>query len=145
MKHTMKLTTDTAVTAAMALMAAKLTKMENKDKFAVIRALRALRPVAESYERFCNDAREKLRPDGYLTLTKRQGALTASERGELAAAMDSYNRAVGECIAEELRRELDFDCEPLSSEAFGALLDSNDFNAATMMALQDVLCGKECK
>lgn len=140
----MKLTTDTIVAAATALMGAKLTKMANADKFAVINAMRVFRPVAEAFDKFKADAREKLKPENFEAMqeqAKRYDELTEAERVDFTVAYNDYERAVKECVTDELRKEVEVDYQTISEEAFGALLDSNDFNLVTTMALQDALCG----
>lgn len=142
----MKLTTDTIVAAATALSqpSTKFTKMANADKFAVIKAMRVFRPVAEAFDKFKADAREKLKPENFEVMqeqAKRYDELTEAERVDFTVAYNDYERAVNDCVTDELRKEVEVDYQTISEEAFGALLESNDFNIVTSMALQDALCG----
>lgn len=66
--------------------------------------------------------------------------MTEEEKREVNANMEAYNADVARCIGEEASREQELEFEPLTEEAFGRLLDSNDLDISTIIVLQDVLC-----
>ncbi|WP_289755327.1 hypothetical protein [uncultured Duncaniella sp.] len=137
------LTTESIVIAHNSLKGARLTRLDTQEKFTVIRAMRALRPVASSLQEFIEDAREKLRPEDWDNIqhkAERFDTLTEEEKREVNATMEAYNADVARCIGEEASKEQELEFEPLTEEAFGRLLDSNDLDISTIIVLQDVLC-----
>lgn len=136
--------TETIVMAHNALKGAKLTKMEDAEKFAAIKAARALKPAAEDFSGLVEDAKEKLKPEGWDELKEKAGrfkSLPEEEKTAVNADLTAYNRRVEDCVKDELAKEREVEIAPLSEEAFGRLLSSNDFEMQTIMALQDALCG----
>lgn len=135
--------TETIVMAHNALKGAKLTKMEDGEKFSAIKAARVLKPAAESFTGLVEDAKEKLKPENWDELKEKAGrfnSLSGEEQAAVNAALTAYNRSVEECVKDELAKPCEVEISPLSEEAFGRLLSSNDFEMQTIMALQDALC-----
>lgn len=137
-------TTENIVIAYNSLKGAKLTRLDTSEKFTAIKAMRVLKPVAASLQGFIEDAREKLRPEGFDIIERKASAfdsLSDEEKREVNAAINTYNADVARCISEEASKEHTLDFEPMTEETFGRLLDSNDLDMSTILVLQDVLCG----
>lgn len=137
-------TTENIVIAYNSLRGAKLTRLDTAEKFTAIRAMRALKPMAASLQGFIEDAREKLRPEGFDIIERKASAfdtLSDEEKRAVNAAVNAYNADVARCISEEASREHTLEFETMTEEAFGRLLDSNDLDMSTILVLQDVLCG----
>ena len=137
-------TTENIVIAYNSLKGAKLTRLDTAEKFTAIRAMRVLKPVAASLQGFIEDAREKLRPEGFDIIERKASAfdtLSDEEKREVNAVISTYNADVARCISEEASKEHTIDFEPMTEETFGRLLDSNDLDMSTILVLQDVLCG----
>lgn len=131
------------------LNAAKLSKMENSDKFKVIRAIRAMKPIVTDFEDFQKDAQERLKGEGHDEMVEkaqqwqREGektTLTIEERTAVNEYLNGYNKRIMECVKTEAEKEHELQVESLSEEAFGKLLESNDWNANQIMTIQDFLC-----
>lgn len=137
-------TTENIVIAYNSLKGAKLTRLDTAEKFTAIKAMRVLKPVAASLQGFIEDAREKLRPEGFEIIERKASAfdsLSDEEKREVNAVISTYNADVARCISEEAAKEHTIDFEPMTEETFGRLLDSNDLDMSTILVLQDVLCG----
>lgn len=137
-------TTENIVIAYNSLKGAKLTRLDTAEKFTAIRAMRVLKPVAASLQGFIEDAREKLRPEGFDIIERKASAfdsLSDEEKWEVNAVISTYNADVARCISEEASKEHTIDFEPMTEETFGRLLYSNDLDMSTILVLQDVLCG----
>jgi hypothetical protein len=122
---------------------ASLSKMDDTGKFTIINAMRALKPVATGLKDDISDARKQLAPEDYneiLEMRYRYPLLSVEERVEVSRVERELESKVTECMSDELNREHSFEFPTMDKVAFGALLASNDFNAATMIELQDALC-----
>lgn len=128
-----------AVTAFRLINPAKLTKMESEERFAVILATRQLKKSATDFDELVKDAQEKLKPaEGFDKIVgKVQGRkeLTPSEQETL----NKYNKDVSDCVQTELDKEVELDFKPLSEDAFGRFVESNDFSVSEIMLISDVL------
>lgn len=147
----MRTTTDKAVAAFRLLNAAKTSKLEPSDHMSLIRALRPLRPVATEWDEFVKDAVKRLRPEGYDTHETEMTRLRSMPAEEQAAALKdeksrraveaekAYNEAIEECLKTELDKETELSFTPLSDEALGRLMASNDWTAEQALAVADFL------
>lgn len=127
-----------AVTAYRLINPAKLTKMETAERFAVILATRQLKKVATDFDELVKDAQEKLKPEGFDAIVEKvQGKkeLTFSEQETL----NKYNKDVTDCVQTELDKEVEFDFKPLSEDALGRFVESNDFSVSEIMLIGDVI------
>lgn len=127
-----------AVTAFRLINPAKLTKMETEERFAVILATRQLKKVATDFDELVKDAQEKLKPEGFDKIVEKvQGKkeLTSSEQETLK----KYNKDVTDCVQTELDKEVEFDFKPLSEDALGRFVESNDFSVSEIMLIGDVI------
>lgn len=127
-----------AVTAYRLINPAKLTKMETEERFAVILATRQLKKVATDFDELVKDAQEKLKPEGFDAIVEKvQGKkeLTSSEQETL----NKYNKDVTDCVQTELDKEVEFDFNPLSEDALGRFVESNDFSVSEIMLIGDVI------
>lgn len=141
MKKTM--TVEVAVKAYNALKDAKVTKMEAAEKIAVVKAVRALKAEATALADFEETAREKLKPEGFdeaVEKAKDFDSLPTEEKIEVNKVLMAYNEAMAKGMKEEHERETEVELEPLTEDALGRLVDSNDFAVDAIMAVQDALC-----
>lgn len=135
-----KKTTDQVVTAYRLINSARLSKMEDAEKFALIKAARRLKGVSNDFEELLKDAQEKLKPDGFDGIIRKVQAkeeLTGVESEKLR----KYNTDVQACVQGELEKEVELDFAPLTEEAIGRLIASNDFSVSEILAVEDVIGG----
>ncbi len=136
------------VTAYRTINAAKLTKMDDADKYRVIKAIREMKPIAEQFDSFVSDARERLKPEDFDAMQKKavkwqkegeQTTLTMEERIAINRFFTDYNKRVEECVKEEAEKEVSPEYGRLSEEAFEKLIGSNDWTVKEIMEVEDVL------
>ena len=152
---TKKTTIGKTVRAFRTLDGAKLSRMDTAQRFALLKALRPMKKVTSEFEDFRDDAFRRLRPEGFGEVEAAIGRLRGMPEPERSRAIadpanadavrlfDDYGREVDGCLGEEAAKETALEFEPLSDEAFGALLESNgDWAAGIAMELQDILCGE---
>lgn len=133
-------TTNQIVTAFRLINPAKLTKMENTERFALILAIRQLKKVNADFEDFLKDAQERLKPEDFDKIVSKVQAreeLTPEE----SAIINKYNRDVEDCVKDELDKEVELTFEPLSEDALGRFIASNDFSVNEILAIEDVIGG----
>lgn len=133
-----KKTTDSIVTAFRAVNNAKIGKMEDSEKFAFIKAVRQLKKVASEFDENLKDAQERLKPEGFNAMASKvqsNESLTAEE----SAALAKYNCDIDACLKEELEKEVELTFEPLSEDAIGRFIASNDFAVKEIMVITDVI------
>jgi len=157
MKKTIK--TNDILNAYNVLNSAKYGSMEDADKIKVWKIARALKPVATKFDEDSKDAAEKLKPeiDGGFdeTLQKAQEyermirdtkadmtklPMGAAEYDAFIKEFKKYNKLVGDAVKDFAEKEVKVDFEPLSEDAFGKLMASNDWNMAQVVALSEIVC-----
>lgn len=137
------------VSAYRTINVAKLSKMEDADKYKVIKAIREMKPIAEQFDSFVSDARERLKPEDFDTMQEKAAqwqkdgdatTLTMEERIELNHHFEEYNEKVQECVREESEKEIELKFARLSEEAFCKLMASNpDWDVKTAVQVEEVL------
>ena len=117
---------------------AKYSKMSDADKVKAWKACRALKSAATAFEDACKDAAQSMKPAGdYDTDLKRamqyerdrnKSDMTDEEYQSFVEKFKEYNRLVGDAVKEYGDKEVEVDFEPLTEDAFAALMASNDWN-----------------
>lgn len=133
-----KKTTNDIVTAYRLVNTAKLAKMEDAEKFALIKIVRQLKKVGTDFDDFLKDAQERLKPEKFDEIV---GKLQSKEdlTTEEQNALNKYNKNVQDCLKDELEKEVELDFEPLSEEAIGRFISSNDFSVSDILIIEDVV------
>ena len=136
---------------------AKYSKMSDDDKIKVWKITRKLKPVATKFEEDSKDAAEKLKPTEDFTerLQKAQEyermvrdkdsdlqklPMGAAEYDQFIKEFKDYNEVVGKAIKEFSDKEVEVDFEPLSEDAFGKLMASNDWTMEQVTTAGDFVC-----
>lgn len=153
-----KFKTEALHEAYMILSAARFTKLSDTDKIKVWKIARALKPIAEKYDDDNKSAAETLKPKDcdfdatyakvreYESLMRNGGDMSKAPMG--AAEHDAfiknvwqpYNKLVADAIKPIGEAEVEVEIEPLTEEAFGLLMSSNnDWVMATVIALAEII------
>lgn len=135
---------------------AKYSKMDDADKIKAWKALRALKPIAQKFDEDSKDAAEKLRPTEDFTerLQKAQeyerllnlheptiDIMTTADYEAFLKEFQQYNKLVGDAVKEFAAKEVEFDFEPLTEEAIGKLMASNEgWTLEQVNTISDFLC-----
>ena len=149
MKKTMK--TSVVLDAFNVLNTAKYTKLDDADKIKVWKIARAMKPIATKFEEDNKDAAEKMKPEGfdeklqnaqeYERVVKNPNEdasnlkMGAAEYEKFISELKSYNKLVGDAVKEYAEKECEISFEPLSEDAFGKLMASNEWTMEQVMQL----------
>lgn len=147
--------TKQALSAYHVLSAAKYTKMEDEDKIKVWKITRALKPIAEKFEDDSKDASEKFIPSEsfHSDFQKAQeferilnakedlskAPFTVEEYNKFIQVFQKYNSLVEAAIKEYGDKEVELDFDPLSEDAFGKLMTSNEWTLKDSVDLGDII------
>ena len=153
----MKLSTDQIYKAFYVLMQAKYGKLDNEEKIKVWKIARAMKPIAEKFREDSEDAQEKMKPtdDFDQQLMKAQEyereihktdfdatklPMGAAEYGKFVEEFKAYQKLVNETIKEFAEKEVTVEFEPLTEDAFGKLMASNDWTLEQVATLGEIIC-----
>lgn len=127
---------------------AKYGKLDDADKIKVWKIARALKPIATKFDDDTKDAAEKFKPEGFdekfakaqqYEKDKNEGKkdLPMPEKDyiEFVGELRSYNQLVSNAVNENLGKECEISFEPISEDAFGKLMASNEWTMEQVMQL----------
>ena len=137
-----ELKTKRIIEAFKTLDSSKYQKLSDDDKIKAWKIIRALKPIALEYEEAIEDAKTRLVPsDDYemkfqkaqlYERMKKEGknALPMSEEeyNAFVPVFKSYMELLAKAINDGLKEVRSIEFEPLSEEAFGKLMASNDWS-----------------
>lgn len=129
-----KTTVENAVIVHRILLKAKFAKMKDGDQFNILRIRRQIKKVAEDYDDFLKDVREKLQPEGYNLLQTKENP-TPEERTTIL----EVERKVNSCMEPELKKEIELDFTPVSEECMKGFIESNDFTIGEIGEVFDLI------
>ena len=135
---------------------AKYGSMEDSDKIKVWKIARALKPVATKFEEDNKDAAEKFKPKDadfdeklanaqeFERLRNTGGDMKTAKMGiaqyeEFIAKFSEYNNLVRKAVEEFANKEIEVEFEPLSDDAFGKLMASNEWDIAQTMKIEIIV------
>ncbi len=152
-----KIKTGKVLDAYRIISGAKYTKMDDADKIKVWKIARALKPVADNFEDDSKDAAEKFKPEGFADnlqkaqeferITKEKDfdasklPMGVAEYNEFIKKLQDYNRLVGEAVKEFADKEVEIEFEPLSEDAFGKLMASNEWTMEQTVEIGMLIVG----
>lgn len=136
---------------------AKYGKMEDADKIKVWKITRALKPIATKFDEDSKDAAEKFKQDIDGFDEKFQKAQEYERlRGEKQPTIDimttadyndfvenvfkPYQKTIEKAVKEFADKEVEIDFEPITEDAFGKLMASNEWTMAQVTILGDFIC-----
>jgi hypothetical protein len=149
-----KIKTSDVLVAYNILSGSRYSNLSDVDKIKVWKIAREMKPIATKFEEDAKDASEKFRPEGdynemlqkaqdYERIirnnSKEETPISDKEYKEFVEGFKSYQNLVNAAINEFANKEVEFNFEPLSEEAFGKLMSSNDWTIDQSMTLGDIL------
>ena len=155
---TKKIKTSEILAAYNVLNTAKYGSMEDADKIKVWKITRTLKPIATKFDEDSKDAAEKFKPkdnDFDDTLQKAQEyeriirdpkadtkklPMGAAEYDAFIEKFKEYNKLVGKAVEDFANKEVKVSFEPLSDDAFGKLMASNEWTMGQAVALSEIIC-----
>lgn len=133
---------------------ASYKRLDDEDKVRLWKIARQLKPVATQFEADSKDAAEKMK-EGYEGFDEQLAAAKAYEEakksgGELPITDEEYRRFISEvwqpfnalvskAVAEQAEKEVELDFDPLTDEAFGKLIASNDWTVDKVTVVGEFL------
>lgn len=150
--------TEDVLKAYQVISTAKYGKLDDADKIKVWKIARAMKPIAEKFREDSEDAQEKMKPteDFDQQLMKAQEyereinktdfdatklPMGAAEYGKFVEEFKAYQKLVNETIKEFAEKEVTVEFEPLTEDAFGKLMASNDWTLEQVATLGEIICG----
>ena len=155
---TKKIKTSEILAAYNVLNTAKYGSMEDADKIKVWKITRALKPIATKFDEDRKDAAEKFKPKDKDFDEKYQKAqeyeriirdpkadtkklpMGAAEYDAFIEKFKEYNKLVGKAVEDFANKEVKVSFEPLSDDAFGKLMASNEWTMGQAVALSEIIC-----
>jgi len=150
MKKTLK--TEAVLEVWNILNAATYKKLDDADKIKLYKTARVLKPIAKQFEEDSKDAAEKLKPEGLDgQLEKAKEYESKKPKGEDTPMTDEeyqafirdmwspFNQLVAKAVKEFAEKEVEVDIEPLTEEAFGKLMASNDWSVDKAMIIGEFI------
>ena len=122
-----------------------VTSLDPQDMYRVIRAVHALRPVATAVSAFVDDAKARLRPEGWSEIEEkidRFDSLEPEVQTRVNKIRRSYEDQLSECVAPELEKEQEVNAyEHLDEKAFITIVKANGhlLDVPSIMLLEEII------
>ena len=153
-----KMKTEDVLKAYQVISTAKYGKLDDADKIKVWKIARSLKPVAEKFREDSEDAQEKMKPmeDFDQQLMKAQEyereihkpdcdasklPMGAAQYQEFVDEFKAYQKLVNDTIKDFAEKEVEVSFDPISEDAFGKLMASNDWTLEQVATLGEIICG----
>lgn len=138
------------------LYAANYKQLDDADKIKLWKIARVMKPVAKQLEDDSRDAAEKLKPENFdAQLEKAKEFEAKVQKGDtdklpmtedehltfIREVFQPFNNLVQKAVDDETKKEVEIDFEPLTEDAFGKLMASNDWKIQEVMVLGNLIVG----
>lgn len=136
------------------LNAANYKQLDDADKIKLWKIARVMKPVAKQLEDDSRDAAEKLKPENFdAQLEKAKEFEAKVQKGDtdklpmtedehlkfIREVFQPFNNLVQKAVDDETKKEVEIDFEPLTEDAFGKLMASNDWKIQQVMVLGNLI------
>ena len=152
------LTTEKVLAAYNVISTAKYSKLDDANKVKVWKIARAMKPVADKFADDRDDAAKKLMPTedfeerrvkaqqyqamlGDKQADMTQAPMTPTEFWKFIEESNGYNKLLADALNDFGKKEVKVSFEPISEEAFGKLMTSNDWTFEFALKLGEIICG----
>ena len=153
-----KMKTEEVLKAYNVLSTAKYGKLDDADKIKVWKIARSMKPIAEKFREDSEDAQEKMKPNDDFDeqLMKAQEyereirkpdcdasklPMGAAQYQEFVDEFKAYQKLVSNTIKDFAEKEVEVSFDPISEDAFGKLMASNDWTLEQVATLGETICG----
>ena len=153
-----KMKTEDVLKAYQVISTAKYSKLDDADKIKVWKIARSLKPVAEKFREDSEDAQQKMKPNDDFDeqLMKAQEyereirkpdcdasklPMGAAQYQEFVDEFKAYQKLVNNAIKDFAEKEVEVSFDPISEDAFGKLMASNDWTLEQVATLGEIICG----
>lgn len=136
------------------LNSANYKQLDDADKIKLWKIARVMKPVAKQLEDDSRDAAEKLKPENFdAQLEKAKEFEAKVQKGDtdklpmtedehlkfIREVFQPFNNLVQKAVDDETKKEVEIDFEPLTEDAFGKLMASNDWKIQQVMVLGNLI------
>ena len=136
------------------LNSANYKQLDDADKIRLWKIARVMKPAAKQLEEDSRDAAEKLKPENFdAQLEKAKEFEEKKEKGDteklpmtdneyqkfIREVYHPFNNLVQKAVNDESEKEVELEYEPLTEEAFGKLMASNDWKIQQVMTLGNLI------
>ena len=152
-----KMKTEDVLKAYQVISTAKYSKLDDADKIKVWKIARSLKPVAEKFREDSEDAQQKMKPNDDFDeqLMKAQEyereirkpdcdasklPMGAAQYQEFVDEFKAYQKLVNNAIKDFAEKEVEVSFDPISEDAFGKLMASNDWTLEQVATLGEIIC-----
>lgn len=133
---------------------ANYKQLDDADKIRLWKIARVMKPIAKQLEENSRDAAEHLKPEGFdMELEKAKEFEAKVQKGDteklpmtedehlkfIREVFQPFNDMVQKAVQDEVEKEVEIDFEPLTEEAFGKLMASNDWKIQQVMVLGNLI------
>ena len=132
---------------------ARYQKLSDDDKVKVWKISRKLSPIAEQYSKDVEDAKQRLLPSEdfpqklqmalkYQSLRdsgEKDLPMTEEQVSKIVAEWNNYNAILDKALRDRAEEKVTIEIEPITEEAFGKLMASNDWNFEQVNKLEFIL------
>jgi hypothetical protein len=153
-----KMKTEDVLKAYNVISTAKYSKLDDADKIKVWKIARAMKPIAEKFREDSEDAQQKMKPNDDFDeqLMKAQEyereirkpdcdasklPMGAAQYQEFVDEFKAYQKLVNDTIKDFAEKEVEVSFDPISEDAFGKLMASNDWTLEQVATLGEIICG----
>lgn len=153
-----KMKTEEVLKAYNVLSTAKYGKLDDADKIKVWKIARSMKPIAEKFREDSEDAQQKMKPNDDFDeqLMKAQEyereirkpdcdasklPMGAAQYQEFVDEFKAYQKLVNDTIKDFAEKEVEVSFDPISEDAFGKLMASNDWTLEQVATLGEIICG----
>ena len=148
------LKTSEVLNAFNVLNAANYKQLDDADKIKLWKIARVMKPIAKQFEDDTRDASEKFKPDGIDGQLEKareyEAKLKAGNTDKLPMTQEEYeafihgpwakfSQLVNKAVKDFGEKDVEMEFEPLTEEAFGKLMASNDWTIERVMTLGDLI------
>ena len=152
-----KIKTEDVLKAYQVISTAKYSKLDDADKIKVWKIARSMKPIAEKFREDSEDAQEKMKPNDDFDeqLMKAQEyereirkpdcdasklSMGAAQYQEFVDEFKAYQKLVNDTIKDFAEKEVEVSFDPISEDAFGKLMASNDWTLEQVATLGEIIC-----
>ena len=127
---------------------AKVTKLEESEVIKVVKARKAMRPIADEFEAFLKDCKDKFKPEEWdgiqadLQQWRKEGekpTLSEERRIEINKAIIAYQGSIDKAMKDELDKEVELNIETLKEDSATKMLLENGWEVGKFDLIEIML------
>lgn len=121
----------------------KWNGLKQETKTALVDDMAMIRPIAKDFEESLNDAREKMKPEGFEEMIEhlnqdKEGKrkMEPTERLSVNRALQEYQRQLDKFASDKLNEKVEVDLKQIGFDEINVLCDNNELKGGDIECLQ---------